>query len=105
MTDLLALMGDTARMPVEPKEEPVGVTEHREFELVLIFDNEVRGEILVSTNGDEASGFWLRKSQIQYVETGRRHAAMTASGKAIPDGLPILAVNLPEWLAKEKGLI
>jgi hypothetical protein len=77
--------------------------ESHEFELVLHYDNEARGAILVSETGEEAKAVWLPKSEIQYELTGREADAKTTRGK--PLKLPTVKVEVPEWLAKDRGLI
>lgn len=93
-------------VPVAADAAPsAAMTEHCEIELVLHFDNAVRGELLVSRNGAESDAVWLRAAQVECTATGRRAPATTTHGKAIDGGLPLIAVNLPEPLAREKGLI
>lgn len=52
---------------------------------------ETQAAILVSDDGDKEKAVWLPKSQVEYTEP---------KGKG-----NITEVTLPEWLAKEKGLI
>jgi len=85
--------------------EPSSMTEHVELELVLLFDNVVRGEMLVSKTGNEADGVWLRSEQVEFTKTGRNAPATTAGGKTIAGGRPVIAINLPEQMAREKGLL
>jgi hypothetical protein len=106
--DLLDLMGDTGRAPQLPSDDAAPAerkTESCEVEVVLHYDNEARAAILVSEDGDEAKAVWLPKSQIEFTLTGRNTPAKTTQGKPLANGLPVVAVNLPEWLAKERGLI
>jgi hypothetical protein len=65
----------------------------------------VKGTILVSETGHEAKAVWLPKSQIEFQRTGKSAPAFTTQGKPIQGGLPLLAVNCPEWLAKDRGFI
>jgi hypothetical protein len=105
---LLDLMGDVGQAP-----KPISVdaaprqnmTEYCELELVRHYTNDARGEVFVSTDGDEAKAVWLRLDAIQCVETGRVAPATTTQGKRLANGLPVVAVNLPEWLARQQGLI
>lgn len=105
---LLDLMGDTGQKPqdvaADKSDAPVK-TEHIELDLVLHYDNEARGELLVSLDGREAAAVWLKKSDIQFKDTQRTAPAWTTQGKALTKELPVISVNIPEQLAKEKGLI
>lgn len=58
-----------------------------------------QGAIRVSSDGDDAKALWLPKSQCEFVLTGRRQRSRQGPG------VEIVTVTLPEWLAKEKGLI
>jgi hypothetical protein len=58
-----------------------------------------QGAIRVSSDGDDAKAQWLPKSQCEFVPTGNRQRSK--QGPAVE----IVTVTLPEWLAKEKGLI
>jgi hypothetical protein len=111
---LLDLMGDTGQKPKpiasDPPDMPtpstdIGKTEHCELELVLHYDNEVKGDILVSADGDTNKAVWLPKSQVQFTHAGRNAPATTTAGNPVAGGLPVIIANLPEWLAKDRGLI
>lgn len=108
-TSLLDLMGDQGQAPREIAADapsaPQNKTEHCELELVLFYDNEARGEIFAGLDGNEASSVWLKKSDIQITDTGRTVAGVTTQGKPIGTPLSVIAVNIPEQLAREKGLI
>lgn len=98
-----------APAPIEPVVPPAPVapaamTEHCELELVLIFDNG-KGELLVSKNGREAEAVWLQCADVEWAHAGRNAPATTTRGKSIDGGLPVIAVNLSESLAREKGLL
>lgn len=107
--NLLDLMGDQGQQPREVAADKPAVrppkTEHVELDLVLHYDNEVRATVLVSESGDESKAVWLPKSEIAIAETGRRAPAITTQGKPVENGLPVIACNIPEWLAKDRGLI
>lgn len=114
MRDLLDLMGDTGQPPkgigadVLPATEPTSPpntlkSEHVELDMVLHYDNEVKGTILVSKSGAESEAVWLK--DVEFVRTGKSAPATTTAGKPVQGGLPIVAVNVPEWLARDKGLL
>ena len=50
---------------------------------------ETKAAILVSDDGDKENAVWLPKSQVEFTEPKNN----------------ITEVTMPEWLAKEKGLI
>ena len=52
-------------------------------------DEEKAGAVLVSETGDKDHAFWLPKSQIEFTQPK----------------LDTIEAVVPEWLAKEKGLI
>ena len=58
-----------------------------------------QGAIRVSSDGDDAKAQWLPKSQCEFSLTGRRQRSKQGSG------VEIVIVTLPEWLAREKGLL
>jgi hypothetical protein len=58
-----------------------------------------QGAIRVSNDGDDTKAQWLPKSQCEFSLTGRRQRSKQGPG------VEIVTVTLPEWLAKEKGLI
>jgi hypothetical protein len=58
-----------------------------------------QGAIRVSSDGDDAKAQWLPKSQVEFSLTGKRQRSKQGPG------VEIVTVTLPEWMAKEKGLI
>jgi hypothetical protein len=56
--------------------------------------------ILVSETGDRAKTFWLPVSKIKFSDTGR-HVSMRIGAEKFS----VIKAHIPEWLAKEKGLI
>lgn len=92
-------------MPLPSSPTDAGKTEHCELELVLHYDNEVREAIQVSIDGDTNKAVWLPKSQVQFTHAGRKAPATTTAGNPVPNGLPVIICNVPEWLAKDRGLI
>jgi len=57
------------------------------------------GAIRISNDGDDTKAQWLPKSQVEFSLTGKRQRSKQGPG------VEIVTVTLPEWLAKEKGLI
>lgn len=74
-----------------------------ELDMVLHYDNPVRDAILASETGEESSAVWLARSQIQMNQSGKKVPAIKKDGQHTI--LPVIAVSMPEWLAKDKGLI
>lgn len=58
-----------------------------------------QGAIRVSSDGDDDKAQWLPKSQVEFSPTGRHQRCK--QGYAVE----VVTVTLPEWLAKDKGLI
>lgn len=104
---LLDLMGDTGQKPKEIAADNPSprITESCDLELILHYDNEVKAAIQVSETGDVSKAVWLPKSEIEFRLAGRNAPATTTAGNPVPGGLPVIIANVPEWLAKEKGLI
>ena len=53
---------------------------------------ETENAILVSHDGDKDKAVWLPKSQVEFATSVRGFSQ-------------VVIVTLPEWLAKEKGLV
>lgn len=58
-----------------------------------------QGAIRVSNDGDDDKAQWLPKSQVEFSTTGKRQRSKQGPG------VEVVTVTLPEWLAKDKGLI
>lgn len=58
-----------------------------------------QGAIRVSSDADDAKAQWLPKSQCEFATTGKRQRSKQGIG------VEVVTVTLPEWLAREKGLI
>lgn len=68
-------------------------------DVAMVIHDERPKSLLASSNGDIARAVWLPKSQVEIEETGaleRKRNGRTAQPAII---------TLPNWLAKEKGLI
>lgn len=72
-----------------------------ELEMVLHYDT--GKAIQVSDTGEEARSVWLPKSQIEIDSTGKKVPSIKKDGQHVI--LPVVSIRLPEWLAKNKGLI
>lgn len=99
--DLFHLNEDDERPP--RKGGSIGRNELIPFEMVLHYDNPVRDAIQVSDTGEESRAVWLPRSQIQMNPSGKKVPAVKRDGQHTI--LPVVTVAMPEWLAKEKGLI
>lgn len=58
-----------------------------------------QGAIRVSDDRDDAKAKWLPKSQVEFVRGGKRERSKQGIF------IEVVTVTLPQWLAKEKGLI
>lgn len=58
-----------------------------------------QGAIRVSSDADDIKAKWLPKSQVEFTPTGKRQRSKQGPG------VEVVTVTLPEWLAKDKGLI
>lgn len=72
-----------------------------DLEMVLHYDT--GKAVQVSDTGEESRAVWLPKSQIEIDSTGKNIPAIKKDGQH--SVLPIVSIRLPEWLAKDKGLI
>jgi len=59
--------------------------------------------LLVSETGEEANAIWLPRSQVECVPTDKTVDAVKKDGQIV--ALPLVTITIPEWLAKDKGLI
>lgn len=57
------------------------------------------GTIRISQTGDDTRAQWIPKSQVEFTLTGRRERSRQGQG------CEIVTVTIPEWLAREKGLV
>ena len=72
-----------------------------DFEMVLHYDT--GRAILVSDTGEEVRAVWLPKSKIEFHPGSKQVSAVKKDGQRVT--LSVITVTIPEWLAKEKGLI
>ena len=76
------------------------VTLH-DFEMCLHYDT--GKAILVSDTGEESRAVWLPKSKVEINRDGKSVNAVKKDGQRVV--LPVATITVPEWLAKQKGLI
>lgn len=86
--------GDNERAPARPR--VTGASDLVDLDLILHNDNPSKKAIAVSFRGDTpfAEWKWLARQHVEYLKTGTG-----------VNGSRLLRVTLPEWLAREKGLI
>lgn len=72
-----------------------------DLEMVLHYDT--GKAVQVSDTGEESHAVWLPKSQIEIDSTGKSIPSVKRDGQH--SVLPVVSIRLPEWLAKDKGLI
>ena len=66
------------------------MSDARHTELTVHLHHETEKAILISDDGDDDNAVWIAKSQVEISERLKYNA---------------IEIVLPEWLAKEKGLI
>lgn len=97
--DLFDLMGgDEARAPFNGE----STLHHDTIELEMVLHYDTGKAVQVSDTGEEARAVWLPKSQIQLNPSGKKVPAVKKDGQHTI--LPVVTVQIPEWLAKNKGL-
>lgn len=82
---------------------------------LVLFDIKQRA-VLVGNDGERDRAFWLPDSQVEYDTKPKGHEPVTVAG--IPymvrggkpgtqrqDTAPIHTFTMPEWLAKDRGLL
>lgn len=100
--DLFDLMGgDDARKPRSLSDDIITKSDLADYDLAFHYDT--GKAVLVSDTGDEAKAVWLPKSHIEIVKTDKTVKGIRKDGQAM--NWPLVTVTVPEWLAKEKGLI
>ncbi len=62
-----------------------------------------KGAVLVSDNGHESRAQWIPKSQAEIERTKRFAPGTKKDGQSVQ--LEALKLAIPQWLAKDKGLI
>ena len=82
-------MRSTRTAPASPSATRPDVAKSDLIDLTLQRHHETPKAILVSDDGDKDKAVWLPLSQVEVVEKGQG----------------IVEVTVPEWLAKDKGLI
>lgn len=101
--DLVDQMGDRGRAPrdISDEHERVQKSDLHEFKMAQHYDT--GKAVFASETGDEAKAVWLPHSHIEIESHAQFTQGITKSGKKL--SLPLITVSIPEWLAKEKGLI
>lgn len=74
-------------------------TEAEDVTLTLVIHGDVGASTKVSETGDEHRAVLLPRSQITVAATGKRTSEVGKPKYAIAE------VTMPEWLAKDRGLI
>jgi hypothetical protein len=62
-----------------------------------------RGAVLVSATGEEAIAIWIPKASCQFEHTGKTVGGKLKSGR--PQQFSVVTLTLPQWVARNKGLI
>lgn len=73
------------------------------FTALMFFHHDTSAANLVSEAGEERHAVWLPKSKATVRRTGKSGQGHKANGQSVM--LPMVNVSMPEWLAREKGLL
>lgn len=101
--DLVDQMGDTGRAPRDFDDASDRVEKVSLHDLTMALHYDTGKAVLVSETGEEAKAVWLARSQIEIAPTAQQTDAVKKDGEIIK--VPLVTVTLPEWMAKQKGLI
>lgn len=100
MKDLVDIMGNgRGRPPAE--DDRVVKSDLHDFEMILHYDT--GKAVLVSDTGEEKRAVFLPKSQVEIHRHDKTSPAIKRDGQRTV--LPVITITIPEWLAKDKGLI
>lgn len=102
--DLVDIMGGGRGREPQSRfgdDDAVTKSDLSDFDLALHYDT--GKAVLVSETGEEAKAIWLPKSHVEIVRTDKTVTGSRKNGRAM--NWPLVTVTVPEWLAKEKGLI
>ncbi len=93
--------GDNERRPDNTVRAPrvTGASDLIDIEMVHHLDRSTAKAVFVSSFGDRKQGSFLPKSQIEIEPTGQKERRWVGAYDQR------VCVTLPEWLAREKGLI
>lgn len=83
-----------------PRPRVTGASDLKDIELAL--HHETGAAVLVSTGGQLHKPAWVPKSQCQVEKTGRYMSVWNDERRKSAE---VVIVTLPEWLAREKGLL
>lgn len=104
MRDLVEKMGGgRGREPHPLNDDHGGHKTVKLHDLTMVLHYDTGKAVLVSDTGEESRAVFLPRSQIEVVNDGKTGPAVNKRGETV--WLPIVTVTVPEWLAKEKGLI
>lgn len=101
MSDLVDQMGGGHGRPPAEFSEKANSAKHHEFGMALHYDT--GKAVLVSSTGEEVKAVWLPRTQVEVYDDGRTTDAVKKNGQKTT--VPYVCVVVPDWLAKDKGLI
>lgn len=95
------MFGDNEMAPAKPSASRVtGASDLRDLRLAR--HHQTDAAVLVSSGGNLTRPVWLPKSKVEIEETGE---FMHVWNDEYRKSAAVVVVTLPEWLAKQKGLI
>lgn len=104
MRDLVDQMGGTHGRPPRhtvADDDRVECVKLHDFTVALHYDT--GKAVLISETGEEAKAVWLPKSELSIRDLGRTTPAIKKGGVRVP--VRLIEITVPDWLAKNKGLI
>ena len=105
--DLVDIMGGARGRPPEriaaddAGDDKVERVRLHDFEMVELY--RTRDAVKVSDTGEDSRAIWLPLKEIEIQEASRTAGAVNRNGQTT--SRPVVTVTVPEWLAKEKGLV
>lgn len=102
MKDLVDIMGGARGREPEPLSDE-RVQKSRMCELAVVMHYDTGKALFVSATGEEARAVWIPRSQVEVYDEGKTSPAIRKDGQRTTR--PLICLVIPEWLAKEKGLV
>jgi hypothetical protein len=87
----------------QPRPKITSKSDLKDFTLCVHRDDPKDKAILLSLTGDENASHWFPRRLIEYVDTGNQTKGKRKNGQSVM--LAVAEVTMPEWLAKQNGLV
>lgn len=104
--DLVDIMGGSRgrapeRIGADDSEQVAERVDLCDLDMVLHY--ETADAIRVSDTGEDSRAIWLPKRHVEFHREGKQSDAVRNDGQRTV--LPVVNVTMPEWLAKDRGLV